>query len=418
MYAAVRSTWVLFVGLALIMLGNGLQGTLLGVRASLEGFSTTTTGLVMTGYYLGFLTGSIFMPRLVTSVGHIRVFAALASLASSSVLLHTVFVDPWLWTGMRLITGFSYAGLYVVVESWLNDRATNETRGQLLSLYMIVSLGCMMLGQLLLNLAPPQQPELFILTSVLVSLALVPIALAPVTAPVLTRTPPIGLLALYRGSPLGMVGAFGTGIANGTLLGMGAVFATSIGLPIQQVAYFMMAAIFGGLLLQWPIGYLSDIFDRRIIMTGVTFLAMVFALATLPFVESPGILLFVMIGLFGGVHLPMYALCIAHTNDHLKTEQMVAASGKLMLVFGCGSSLGPITASLLMTRLDSVGFLWWLAIVHGAVGLFALYRMTRRAATPVHEQGPFVPVAPRASPISAEWVAEEGAVRGEQAGQQ
>jgi MFS family permease len=413
MLTAVRATWTLFIGIALIMLGNGLQGTLLGVRASLEGFSTTTTGLVMTGYYLGFLVGAILMPRLVNNVGHIRVFAALASLASSSVLVHTVFVDPWVWMAMRLITGFSYAGLYVVAESWLNERASNAIRGQLLSLYMLVSMGCMMLGQLLLNLAPPQQPELFILTSVLVSLALVPISLTVVQAPVLTGAPPIGLRELYRGSPLGVIGGFGTGIANGTLLGMGAVFAAGIGLPIDQVAYFMMAAIFGGMLLQWPIGHLSDRFDRRRVITVVTFLSAASALLALPYVEPPGLALFVLIGLFGGLHMPMYSLCIAHTNDHLKPEQMVAASGRLMLIFGCGSSLGPLTAALLMDAVGPGGFFWWLAIIHGAIGVFALYRMLRRAPTPLAEQGPFVPVPPRASPVSAEWVAEEAAPRRE-----
>ncbi len=409
MFVAMRSTWVLFVGLALIMLGNGLQGTLLGVRASLEGFATATTGLVMTGYYVGFLGGSIFVPRLVNNVGHIRVFAALASLASSSVLLHTVFVDPTLWMGMRLVTGFSYAGLFVVVESWLNERSTNQTRGKMLSLYMIVSLSCMMLGQLLLNLAHPQQPELFILISVLVSLALVPISLTVVAAPAIAQTPPIRIRDLYQDSPLGIIGAFGTGIANGTLLGMGAVFASSIGLPIQQVAYFMMAAIFGGMLLQWPVGYFSDVFDRRKVITLVTFLAMLCAAAAIPFVETPSIALFVLVALFGGVHLPMYALCIAHTNDKLPTEQMVAASGRLMLTFGCGSSLGPITVALLMTQFGAVGFFWWLAIIHGGIGLFALYRMTRSAATPMEEQGAYVPVVPRASTVSAEWVAEESA---------
>jgi MFS family permease len=409
MLTAVRATWTLFIGIALIMLGNGLQGTLLGVRASLEGFSTTTTGLVMTGYYLGFLVGSILMPRLVNNVGHIRVFAALASLASSSVLVHTVFVDPWIWMAMRLITGFSYAGLYVVAESWLNERASNEIRGQLLSLYMLVSMGCMMLGQLLLNLAPPQQPELFILTSVLVSLALVPISLTVVQAPALTRAPPIGLRELYRGSPLGVIGGFGTGIANGTLLGMGAVFAAGIGLPIEQVAYFMMAAIFGGMLLQWPIGHLSDRFDRRRVITVVTFLSAISALLALPYVEPPGLALFVLIALFGGLHMPMYSLCIAHTNDHLKPEQMVAASGRLMLIFGCGSSLGPLTAALLMDAMGPGGFFWWLAI-----GVFALYRMLRRAPTPLADQGLYVPVPPRASPVSAEWVVEEGGPRREQ----
>ena len=379
-----------------------------GVRASLEGFSTTMTGLVMTGYFVGFLAGSSLVPGFVRDVGHVRVFAALASLASISVLVHAVFVDPMLWVAMRLITGFSYAGLYVVAESWINEQATNETRGQLLSFYMITTLGGMAGGQLLLNLSEPASFELFVLISILVSLSLVPISLTKVAAPKLEAPESISLKQLYQASPLGVIGALGTGLAHGVLFGMGAVYATQAGLAVQQVAFFMMSAILGGAFLQWPVGWLSDRIDRRQTIVLVALLASVFALlAGLWTTLDAGFGLLIIIGLFGGMTLPLYSLCIAHTNDHLQPEQMVAASGSLVMIGGIGAAMGPLTASLMMNGFGPSGFLWWLMIIHAVIGLFALYRMTRRAPTPLEDQGAYVPMAPRASPVAAVIAAEE-----------
>ena len=218
MFRVIASAWALLLGTGMLMLGNGLQNSLLGVRASLEGFETTTTGVIMSGYYVGFLAGSTLTPKIVKNVGHVRVFSALASLASAAVLLHAVFVNPVSWIGMRMITGFCYAGIYVVSESWLNQRATNETRGQLLSVYMVVLLGDMAVGQFLLNLAPPDGFVLFVVASVLISLAMVPIALTAGSAPAFEAPSRVSPWQLYKLSPLGMVGACLVGMAHGTLL--------------------------------------------------------------------------------------------------------------------------------------------------------------------------------------------------------
>jgi MFS family permease len=406
MWATVVSSWALFLGIAFIMLGNGLQGSLLGVRAELEGFPTAVTGLVMTGYFVGFLAGSTVVPRLVTRVGHIRVFAALASLASVAVLLHSVFVDPVSWTAMRLVTGFSYAGLYVVAESWLNDRATNETRGQLLSIYMVVMLCGAGSGQFLLNVADPMGFELFLLASVLVSLALIPILLTVSPAPEFDAPSPVGLRALYRISPLGVLGTLGTGMAQGGLIGMGAVYAKSSGLSIAEVSLFMAATLFGGMLFQWPIGRLSDRFDRRRVLTAVTILAALWAFmataVTGPLAPLfPAWSLFLLAGLFGGMNMPMYSLTIAHTNDFLEPKQMVAASGTLVLVGGIGAVLGPMTLAGAMSVMGPSGFFWGLGVVHAVIGAFALYRMTVRQARPLEDQGAYVPVPPPASPVAA-----------------
>ncbi len=312
MFAAIRSAWPLLLGLAILMLGNGLQGTLLGVRATLEGFSTQTTGYVMTGYYVGFLLGSFIGPKLVKNVGHIRVFAALASILSAAMLLHAVFVEPVTWFAIRVVNGFAIAGLYVVVESWLNDTATNRTRGQLLSVYMVIVLGGMAAGQFLLNLASPAGFELFILISVLVSVSLVPIALSVTRAPKFEAPVHVGWRTMYQTSPLGVVGCLIVGIAQGGLIGMGAVYAREIGMSVADVSLFMATALGGGVVLQWPVGRLSDIFDRRVIITVVTLLAALAALIGALVGEHSTPILLLSVFLFGGLSFPCIP-CVSPT---------------------------------------------------------------------------------------------------------
>ena len=250
---AVGATWVLLLGLTLLNLGDGLQATLLGVRASLEKFPTTATGILMSAFYVGFLVGSILTPGLVAKVGHVRVFGALASLASAAILIHALFVSPWTWSALRLISGFCFAGLYIVAESWLNERATNETRGQLLSIYMLVSYGGLALGQLLLNLADPTGHVLFVLVSVLISLALVPLLLSAGQAPDFTSTATLRLRDLYRLSPLGVIGTAAAGMSAAILFSMGPVYGEAIGLSVRDISFLMTAAVVGCVVLQWPI---------------------------------------------------------------------------------------------------------------------------------------------------------------------
>jgi MFS family permease len=401
MFAAIRSSWALLFGLAVLMLGNGLQGTLLGVRASIEGFSTQTTGFIMTGYYVGFLLGSIMGPKLVKNVGHIRVFAALASILSAAMLLHSIFIEPVTWFAIRVMNGFAVAGLYVVVESWLNNAATNRTRGQLLSVYMVIVLGGMAAGQFLLNVASPAGFELFILISILVSVSLVPISLSVTRAPKFETPAHVSWRAMYESSPLGVVGCLIIGIAQGTLLGMGAVYANEIGMGIADVSLFMATALAGGVVLQWPVGHLSDIFDRRVVITLVTMLAALAALAGGLVGGHSTLLLLIAVFLFGGLSFPLYSLCIAHSNDHLQPEQMVAARGTLILIAGIGASLGPVLAAALMSVAGPAGFFWCLSAVHAAIGVFALYRMTRRAAIPSGEQTTYQPMPARSTPMAA-----------------
>jgi MFS family permease len=412
MMAAVRSCWALLLGIALMMLGNGLQGSLLGIRASLEGFPTTATGILMSGYFAGFLGGSVLAPKLVARVGHVRVFAALASLASSAILIHVVWIDPASWTVVRLVTGFCYAGLYVVAESWLNDQATNQTRGQLLSIYMVVMLGGAAAGQGLLNVADPAGANLFILVSILVSLSLIPMLLSTGQTPPFAAPRPVSIRELYRVSPTGVVGYFGAMLASGAYFGMGAVYGREIGLSVRDISVFVSLILLGGMFLQWPLGRLSDAWDRRQVLTGVTFLAALFALLASVAAERSLLALFALTALFGGTTLPMYSLCIAHTNDYLERDQIIQASGTLVLIGGIGAVFGPISAAVAMQSFGPRGFFWWLATIHAAIGVFALYRMTRRPALPRAEQGSYMAVAHRVTPVASALYAEEATEAG------
>ncbi len=388
---SLKSSWALLLGFGILMLGDGLQGTLLAVRADQEGYSTTITGLIMSSFYLGFLIGSIMTPRIMVQVGHIRVFAALAAMASAAILIHAIFVQVPVWMGLRLISGFCFAGLYVVAESWLNDRATNETRGQLLSLYMVVAYAGVGLGQLFLNLADPGGYTLFILTSVLVSIAVIPLLLSAGSAPSFDESVNISLPELFKISPLGIVGMFVIGLVTATFFALGPVYGQRLGLDLENISYFMAAAVVGTVILQWPIGALSDRFDRRLILTIVTFLTSAAGFLCVSLSTGTNTVLLLSVGLFGGLAFPLYSVCIAYTNDHLQPNQMIAASGTLVLAGGLGAIVGPILVASIMDIYGNDGFFWAMGGAHLITGLFALYRMTRRPAMPLDQQGGTTP---------------------------
>ncbi|CAJ2377660.1 MAG: MFS domain-containing protein [Arenicellales bacterium IbO2] len=406
----IRATWALLVGIGFMMLGNGLQISLLGLRATMEGFPTFVTGVMMSGYYIGMLIGSLVSPRLVGRVGHIRVFAALASTASISILLHGLYINAFSWTLMRIITGFCYAGLYVVTESWLNDRASNETRGELLSVYMVIiglGLGA---GQFLLNVADPLMQDLFILVSVVVSFGLIPMLLTARPAPAFELSGKLSLKELYRASPLAVIANILTGVAHGTVFALGAVYAVEKGFSTERLSVFMACFVFGGMLLQWPLGWLSDRIDRRVVMVGMSAATVALTLFAL-FFPAGGVPFLAVIALLGGMVMPMYSMCVAYANDRLEPEQIVAASGSLVLTGGVGLSLGPMVVSFLMAAL---GANWYFIGIGGsflAILLFALYRMSKRAGVEVEDQMPALatgqigtPVAETVAPDALEYV--------------
>ena len=397
MLPVLLNSWPLLLGMGLIMLGNGLQGSLLGVRASQEGFETTVTGLVMSGYYVGLIFGCWLTPKMVSRVGHIRVFGALASLASTAILVQAVFINPWIWLAMRMITGFSYAGIFIVAESWLNDASDNESRGQLLSVYMLISLGGMAGGQVLLNAAPPSSFELFVLVSLLVSLALVPILISATKAPPFEIHESVGILQLYRVSPIGILGMFFIGMTMGGIYGMGAVYTTGIGMSVQDVSFFMGAIILGGFLFQYPLGWISDRLGRRSIIIicsigggVISFIAMTY--------QGQDILFFIIIATIGGMTLPLYSLCSAQTNDYLTPQQMVAASGTLVLVNSIGAALGSPIVAFSMMLFGPDAFYGSLGVMMSIIALYALWRSTQRSDIPAEDRGDFVVMA--ATPLS------------------
>lgn len=400
MHKTLLASWPLFFGLAMLMIGNGLQNTLLGVRASLEDFDTTAIGLVMSFYYVGFLAGSFFIPRLIVRVGHIRVFAALASLASTTVLIHGLFPDPWIWMAVRVLTGMSFAGLFIVIESWLNNITTNQIRGQMLALYLVVLYGAMVIGQFMLLAADPKGMELFVLSSVIVSLALIPISLSSRPAPSFLEPQHVSVKGLYKSSPLGIVGVTISGMAASTLFGLGAVYGEKIDLSLGEISTFMAAFIAGGVVFQAPIGWLSDRYDRRLVLIGVAFTAALFCAVAFFAAGVSHAALFAAMFLLGGAALSIYALALAHTNDHLTSAQIIAASASMLMMNGIGSCFGPVIASFLMDHFGTQLFYPFLGTLFFAIGSFGVYRTFRRAAVPLAEQSGHVPMTEVNSPMT------------------
>lgn len=401
---AATSVWALLCGMGLLLLGNGLQYSLLGIRAANEGFSGGVTGMVMSGYFVGFLIGSVATPRAVHRVGHLRVFAAAAALASIAILVQGLAVTPLVWGIMRIATGLAYAAAYIVTESWLNDRVTNEHRGGLLSIYAIVSLSGMAGGQLLLNAGDPDTADLFILVSVLISAASMPILLSVLPQPEMTRPSRISPLQLYRLSPLGTVGSALTGVVQGALFGMGAVYARTLGLSVAEVSLFMFALIVGAAVLQWPIGKLSDRIDRRQVILYVSIFGAIVCILLIPLGGLGAKWTIALAAALGVAPLTLYSLCIAYANDRVDPAQRVGASSMLLLIFGCGAVFGPLLAGATMDLVGANGFLMLLGIILVTLAAFAQSRARRRAAPPLAEQSPFTPSPQSTTALSQAFV--------------
>ena len=399
MWNDLRASWALLTGMGLLMLGNGLQGTLLGLRATMEGFPTFVTGIMMSSFYVGMFAGSILAPRLVKRVGHIRVFAALASLVSIAILIHGIDVNPITWTMMRFLTGLGYAGLYVVCESWLNDRASNETRGQMLSVYMVICTLGLAGGQFFLSFSSPADIDLFIFVSVVVSFGLIPMLLTARPAPAFETSSSMSLMALYRASPLAVIGSGLTGIAHGIIFGLGAVYAGLVTADVELVSWFVAAIFIGGLLSQWPVGWASDRVGRRSMMAVLSSIVVASCLAAslLPVGSTP---FFVAVVVVGGAAIPMYPLCIAYANDRLEPEQIIGASGRLLMVSGIGLSIGPAIASYLMGEYGANFYFHCVSGVFALILCFSLYRMTRREGVDLEEQGPVIATGQIGTPVA------------------
>lgn len=406
MFKVFTASWALLLGMMLLMVGNGVQGTLLGIRGAIEGFSTYQMSIVMSAYFAGFLFGSKMAPELIRRVGHVRVFAALGSLISAVLVLYAAIPDWIVWTLLRVLIGFCFSGVYVTAESWLNNTASNENRGQALSLYMIVQMVGIISAQALINFADPAGFLLFIIPSVLVSLAFAPILLSVSPAPTFGTTKSMSIRELYGVSPLGVMGIFLMGGVFAAMFGMTAVWGTEAGLSVFEISLFTAAIYFGGLVFQYPIGWLSDRMDRRKLLVIVALIgsaggamAVVFDLS---FVWLLGVALII-----GGISNPLYSLLVAYTNDYLDHDQMAAASGGLLFVNGLGAIIGPLAIGWLMSLIGPSGFFLFIIVLTTSLAVYALWRMTQRASVPVAETGPFAPVSPVVSAATVEAVYSE-----------
>ncbi len=417
----IKNSWALFLGYAILIIAHGLQGNLLGLRAVLENFNIIATGALMSGYFIGYFVGANVVPNLVGKVGHIRVFAAFASTASLSILLHSVIVDPYIWILGRFITGFSIISIFVVVESWLNDRATNKTRGKVLSIYMIITFVGIGFGTLLLNFNNPKNYEPFILVSLLLSIALVPILLTKRKPPTFKKVSRIKIKELYKISPLGTFSMFCVGFIHPAIFTMGAVYGALMNFSVLEISLYLFLITFSGALFQWPIGYLSDRFDRRIIMIITALLGSIltifcyFSVSVSPdfinlssgwkslfqHIGNHRMLFYIFISLYAGMSLPLFSLNLAYVNDFLPKEKFVSAGAGMQIIFGLSAMIAPFVCSFFMKNFGPNGIFIFLFIFQTLIGLFGIYRMTRRS-TEENPDNTFTPLPRNITPLGIE----------------
>ncbi len=391
------------------MIGNSLQGSLLGVRGKLEAFDPSMMGFVMSAYFVGFLGGSWMTPDLIRKVGYVRVFAALGSLISAAFIIYAVFIHPVAWMLMRLVVGFCFSGVYVVAESWLNNNATNQNRGQTLSAYMIVQLVGIVIGQAVLGLDDPGGYNLFILMSVVVSVSFAPILLSASPAPLSDDTERMTLAELYKSSPLGCIGSFLLGGIFSTMFGMSAVYGGEVGFSVEQIAAFVSLMYVTAIAFQYPIGWISDKIDRRRVI-AVCMIVATFGTAMGAFAGGNIYIIYAAAAILGGMANPLYSLLIAHTNDYLSPSKMASASSGLVFINGVGASFGPILVGYLMGWIGPSGFFVFNCVLCAIIAAYAVWRMTQRAAVSPDDTGSYTPVMARGTvmvEVAAEIYAQE-----------
>ncbi len=414
MLQVLSSAWALLLGMGLLMVGNGLQGTLLGVRGEIEGFSTFEMSFVMSAYFVGFLGGSRLAPEMIRRVGHVRVFAALASFISAVMIMYPMLTDPIAWSLGRVIIGFCFSGVYVTAESWLNNAANNENRGQALSLYMMVQMTGVVSAQALLLVGDPAGYETFVIASILVSISFAPILLSISPTPAFDTTKPMTLRQLMETSPLGCVGMFLLGGIFSAQFGMSAVYGAQVGLSLVEISTFVAVFYIGAVVLQYPLGWMSDRMDRRLLIMLVAAVGGVGAVIGM-ILGVTFTMLLVAAFIIGGMTSPLYSLLIAYTNDYLEYDDMSAASGGLVFINGLGAIAGPIITGWLMGAgvLGPQGFFLFIAALMFIMAAYAAYRMTQRVYKPVDETGSIAPIYPTSSPVALE-VAQEVAIEAAQ----
>lgn len=405
MFKVLTGAWALLFGMMLLQVGNGMQGTLLGIRGEIEGFSTFAMSLIMSGYFVGFLFGSRMAPEMIRRVGHVRVYAALGSFISSIMLLYPTWTDPWAWGIARILIGFCFSAVYVTAESWLNNAASNENRGKALSLYMIVQMIGIVSAQGLMVVADPGGFVLFIIPSVLISISFAPVLLSVSPTPAFDAIKPMTLKQIYYASPLGCVGMFLLGGVFSAQFGMAAVYGGKAGLSVGEISAFVSSFYIGALIIQYPLGWLSDVMDRRLLILVASAGVSVGAAGAMLF---GGYFPMLLMSAFvvGGLSNPLYSLLMAYTNDFLAHEDMPAAASGLVFINGLGAVAGPLTTAWMMSVMGPSGFFLYISILGAATAVYAAYRMTQRRSRVVDPVENYTMVMPSSSPMAVTFAQE------------
>ena len=399
MLLAIQPVRSLLLSIFMLMAGSGFLATLISLRLNRAGSGTMTIGIVATAYFGGLIIGSLRAGGIVRRVGHIRAFAAFVALLSASTLSYALWTQPLFWMLLRLIDGICVAGVFVCLESWLNDRAEPEMRGSVLAAYMVALYSGQAIGQLLLGASGDLPAIPFQIASILISLAIIPLCLTRSSAPAPVEASAFSLRSLLAASPLGAWGAVATGLMLGAFYGMAAVHVRRLGLDLAETARFMMIVILGGVALQWPLGRLSDRHDRRRVIVG-SFAVAALTSAALSMIGGGGLLLMSLGALFGGLSFALYPLCVAHCNDRLLETERVAASGRLVLLYSIGAALGPVLAAGFMTAAGTGGLFLFIACCAGLAMMVGLWR--QRASEPVPDQyQQEFQIMPRTTPMAA-----------------
>ena len=406
----------LFSATGILLLGSGLLGTVVALRSGLEGFSSVLIGMIMSGFFFGYVLGSYLCPHIIRNFGHIRSFSVFAAIGCASVLLHALMIEPMIWLILRVFTGICMLGMYLVIESWLNSLSSNETRGRIFSIYMAINFLALGAGQFLLLIYDIQGMEHFLLIALFFTLSLVPIAMSKMAQPVQIPSGYLGLRRIYHASPLAVYGALISGIVSGAFWGMGSLYALSVGFDRSGIALFISSVVFGGALLQWPLGHLSDLHDRRKVIFFVSILASISALIVVAVIGQQKIIGILAAFVFGGCAFSIYALSMAHASDHSDPLQLLEINRGLLLLSGIGAALGPVSAGLLMEWIGTQMLMVYFACLMFLLAALALLRRIRGKAIATEEQADFVIMARSSSAMldmdpRAESSEEESAVR-------
>ena len=388
--SSIRPLIPLLIAAGILLGGNGLQGTLIALRGAAEGFSPATIGFMGTAYFGGFVLGCAFITRIMKSVGHVRSFSALAAIASAGTLLLVLVIDPVMWSAIRFATGFCFAGLFTIMESWLNSGVQNSDRARVLALYRIIDIGSVTGAQFLIPVFGADGFAIFAIMSIMITLSLVPVSLGDRSNPKAPEDVKLDLARVWRISPLASIGCIAVGITNSAFRTLSPVYAEQIGMSVTDVVTFISVGIIGGAIIQYPLGHLSDLWDRRKVLLATTGGAMVAALA-LVFLAGTGALAnFALVFVFGSFAMPLFSLSAAHANDRADKGEFVLVNAALMLFYSFGAIGGPIVAALFMQRFGPQSLFVFCAIVYALLILIIVYRMQAREAVPVSRRGRFI----------------------------